>query len=176
MKFPGREAPTRTFVRRGRTSQVVSRLDMRIGLPPATDNASPVSAWTPPLAKPPAAAGGFDYVVARTVLVAQRTGCRIRLNSADFGGELAHNVTHILDEFGVLGGRLAFQGAKRHRQLIVSITRAPAIPKDLRVSSCAQTPPYWPKDPPITASGLPFRAPSPNGRESQSIAFLRTAG
>lgn len=28
----------------------------------------------------------------------------------------------------------------------------------------------------MTASGLPFSAPSPNGRDSQSIAFLTTAG
>lgn len=28
----------------------------------------------------------------------------------------------------------------------------------------------------MTASGLPFSAPSPNGRDSQSIAFLMTAG
>lgn len=28
----------------------------------------------------------------------------------------------------------------------------------------------------MTASGLPFSAPSPNGRGSQSIAFLMTAG
>lgn len=28
----------------------------------------------------------------------------------------------------------------------------------------------------MTASGLPFSAPSPNGRDNQSIAFLMTAG
>ena len=50
------------------------------------------------------------------------------------------------------------------------------MPNDLRVSSCAQTPPYWPNAPPMTASGLPLSAPSPNGRDSQSIAFLITAG
>src|SRR6202044_4221943 len=60
--------------------------------------------------------------------------------------------------------------------LIDSTTVGPATPNDLRVSSCAQTPPYWPIEPPITASGLPFRRPLPNGRESQSIAFLITAG
>ena len=50
------------------------------------------------------------------------------------------------------------------------------MPNDLRVSSCAHTPPYWPNDPPMTANGLSFSAPLPNGRDSQSIAFLMTAG
>ena len=57
-----------------------------------------------------------------------------------------------------------------------SITRGPAMPNDLRVSSCAHTPPYWPRAAPTTASGLPFSAPSPNGRDNQSIAFFSTPG
>jgi hypothetical protein len=60
--------------------------------------------------------------------------------------------------------------------LIASTTRAPAMPNDFRVSSCAHTPPYWPREPPMTASGLPLNAPLPNGRDSQSIAFLTTPG
>ena len=39
-------------------------------------------------------------------------------------------------------------------KLIASTTRAPAPPNDLRVSSCAHTPPYRPPEAPITASGL----------------------
>ncbi len=57
-----------------------------------------------------------------------------------------------------------------------SITLPPAMPTALRVSSCAHTPPYWPKAVPTTALGLPEMAPAPNGRDSQSMAFFRTAG
>ena len=45
-----------------------------------------------------------------------------------------------------------------------STTRGPAMPNDLRVSSCAHTPPYRPSAAPTTASGLPLSALSPNGR------------
>src|SRR6478752_10354951 len=61
-------------------------------------------------------------------------------------------------------------------KLIASTTRAPAPPNDLRVSSCAHTPPYRPPEAPITASGLAVTAPSPYGRDNQSIAFFTTAG
>ncbi len=57
-----------------------------------------------------------------------------------------------------------------------SITREPAIPIDLRVSAWAQAPPYWPRAAPITATGLSLSAPAPQGRDSQSMAFLSTAG
>src|SRR6516164_7925786 len=57
-----------------------------------------------------------------------------------------------------------------------STTCALAKPKDLRVSSCAHTPPYRPPAAPITASGLPASTLSPYGRDSQSIAFFITAG
>ncbi len=49
------------------------------------------------------------------------------------------------------------------------------MPSDLRASSCAHTPPYWPNALPITAVGLPARADAPNGREAQSMAFFSTA-
>jgi len=57
-----------------------------------------------------------------------------------------------------------------------SRTRAPAIPSDFRVSSCAQTPPHCPNALPMTATGFPATAFAPNGREPQSIVFLITAG
>src|SRR5690606_13475963 len=60
--------------------------------------------------------------------------------------------------------------------LMSSTTVPPAMPTALRASSCAHTPPYWPKAVPTTATGLPEMAPAPIGRDSQSMAFFRTAG
>src|SRR5215217_3409823 len=60
--------------------------------------------------------------------------------------------------------------------LASSTTEAPATPRARRASSWAQTPPYWPKAEPMTAAGLLEMAPAPYGRDSQSIAFLSTAG
>ncbi len=57
-----------------------------------------------------------------------------------------------------------------------SSTTAPAMPAERRVSWCAHLPPYGVGVAPTTANGLPTRAPVPYGRESQSIALLRTAG
>src|SRR5258705_12860014 len=44
-----------------------------------------------------------------------------------------------------------------------STTLAPAMPNDLRASSWAHTPPYWPIEAPTTASGLADRAVCPEG-------------
>ena len=71
---------------------------------------------------------------------------------------------------------LAVERRGGHRQLDDSTTRGPAIPNDLRVSSCAHTPPYWPSAAPMTASGLSLSAPLPNGRDNQSMAFFSTPG
>ena len=44
------------------------------------------------------------------------------------------------------------------------------------MSSCAHLPPYGVGVAPTTPNGLPLMAPAPNGRDSQSMALLSTAG
>src|ERR1700753_582673 len=56
------------------------------------------------------------------------------------------------------------------------ITSAPPISRTFRVVSCAQTAPKSPEDAPITATGLPRRQHSGNGRDAQSSAFFNTPG
>jgi len=64
--------------------------------------------------------------------------------SAHLGGELADDVAHIRRKSACWAGVLPSKVWNGTERLIDSTTRAPAMPKDLRVSSCAHTPPYWP--------------------------------
>ena len=61
------------------------------------------------------------------------------------------------------------------RQLAVEHVGAD-VPSTLRTSACAQTAPNRPVEAPTTATGLPRRALSGNGREAQSSAFFSTPG
>jgi hypothetical protein len=68
LKFPGRKRGVRHALG---VSQITtgSMTSMRIGIPPATDNAGPRLPPTPAPAKPPASAGGFVYRAIETMLV-----------------------------------------------------------------------------------------------------------
>ena len=98
----------------------------------------------PATAKPPTGqarpADGFC-----AELVSSTSAASFSTTSRTSGGQL-----------GVLPRVLAVERPLGTDSLMSSTTRAPAMPNDLRVSSCAQTPPYCPSAPPMTASGLPF--------------------
>ena len=57
-----------------------------------------------------------------------------------------------------------------------STTLAPAIPNDLRASSWAHTPPYWPMEAPTTASGLAVSALFRVGARQPVDRVLESAG
>ena len=102
---------------------------------------------------------------------------RCAAESADFGGQLADHVAHVGGHLGVLARVLAVQRLERHRQL--DRPRPPAGRQCRTTCGCRRAP--TPRRTGrttrrSTASGLPLSAPSPNGRDSQSIAFLSTAG
>lgn len=83
-------------------------------------------------------------------------GVLISLRSR-FGGQHAHRVAHTGYQLGVFSvcssGCLPCSACNGTDNRIDSITRGPATPNDLRVSSCPHTPPERPRDPPMTANG-----------------------
>ena len=82
---------------------------MRIGIPPATDSSAAIlsRATTSKAASMKLAALATPW---------SEPCWSPATSSADFGGELADDVTYVRREFGVLRGRLAFQSPERHGQ------------------------------------------------------------